>query len=323
MNKHEQKGNKEKNKLGVNDPCICGSGKKYKRCCKNNVRPKNGTLTKAYNTGTEDPFIARIIFQICKIRDCVYRERKDRRLFDEIYDSVKQNLIETKLVKEKCIDLINDHVLEVKNKKAAYSDKDLIRVDKPIDDDLNIWFKDFFIRGEMAINGLIKLTNHLGYKISFMFANEKDYKKSKKEFLEINNSDNFKSLITMVDSHRLLWYQPFNDLRNKIEHHGFKLKEIKYVISEKKVKPIFPSFKTANGFVDIKKLINPLWENIFTFCEEIIVFFMSQKLPDDLILLFVPKEYRDPSIPIKYKVIPKAITNEIPTENLYKINFSG
>ena len=27
-----------KNKIGRNDPCICGSGKKYKKCCMNKVQ---------------------------------------------------------------------------------------------------------------------------------------------------------------------------------------------------------------------------------------------------------------------------------------------
>ena len=318
-----KKGNKEKNKLGVNDPCICGSGKKFKKCCKNNIKPKNGTLTKAYDTGTEDPFMARMIFQICKIRDCVYKEHRDRQLFDEIYDPVMQNLIETKLVKKRCVDLIDNHIIEVKNKKAAYLDKDLIRVNKPIDDDLNIWFKDFFIRGKMAVDGLIKLVDHLGFKISFILANEKCYNKSKIEFLNINKSDNFKKLIKMVDDSRSLWYKPFNELRNKIEHQGYKLNKVNYVILEDKAKPTFPVFKIGNDFININKLFNSLFENIFIFCEEIIVFFMSQKLPDDLILLSIPKEYRDSSIPVKYKVIPKVIIKEIPIENLYKINFSS
>ena len=33
--KNESDGVKKKNKIGVNDPCPCGSGVKFKKCCKN------------------------------------------------------------------------------------------------------------------------------------------------------------------------------------------------------------------------------------------------------------------------------------------------
>ena len=33
-----KKSNKKKTKIGRNDPCICGSGRKYKKCCLNKYR---------------------------------------------------------------------------------------------------------------------------------------------------------------------------------------------------------------------------------------------------------------------------------------------
>jgi len=39
--KKKKKLNKARAKIGVNDPCPCGSGKKYKRCCRNKTQPEN------------------------------------------------------------------------------------------------------------------------------------------------------------------------------------------------------------------------------------------------------------------------------------------
>ena len=87
-------------KIERNDPCPCGSGKKYKKCCIDNIRPARGTLTKAYEYSPNDPFCARIMFQILKIRNQVYYSEKQKiDEFDKIYDSVFQNLLETKIVK--------------------------------------------------------------------------------------------------------------------------------------------------------------------------------------------------------------------------------
>jgi len=65
-------------KIGRNDPCPCGSGQKYKKCCLLNKLPAKGVLGLAYEYGTSDPFMARMLFQITQIRDFVYKndERK-------------------------------------------------------------------------------------------------------------------------------------------------------------------------------------------------------------------------------------------------------
>jgi hypothetical protein len=39
----------DKIKTGRNDPCPCGSGKKYKRCCLNAKNPKPVNLEKLYH----------------------------------------------------------------------------------------------------------------------------------------------------------------------------------------------------------------------------------------------------------------------------------
>jgi len=35
-----------KNKIGRNDPCLCGSGKKYKQCCERKAEEKSDVYTK-------------------------------------------------------------------------------------------------------------------------------------------------------------------------------------------------------------------------------------------------------------------------------------
>jgi len=46
-------------KVGRNDPCLCGSGKKYKKCCLSLEEPKPTPSQESFNwiVDTEDPFI--------------------------------------------------------------------------------------------------------------------------------------------------------------------------------------------------------------------------------------------------------------------------
>ena len=45
----------EKKKLGPNDPCPCGSGKKYKRCCRDNAAPNAMALPAKADPATSAP----------------------------------------------------------------------------------------------------------------------------------------------------------------------------------------------------------------------------------------------------------------------------
>ncbi|MCX6810078.1 MAG: SEC-C metal-binding domain-containing protein, partial [Candidatus Berkelbacteria bacterium] len=297
------------NKVGRNDPCSCGSGKKYKKCCMNIVKHEIlHTLVKTSDLGSADPFIARMYMQIFEIRDLIFPTDKDRREFDEYYTPVLQNLMEARLVKDRCVELVNKHRQDLKSGKVTRVENKTLTVMESIDDNLNIWFKDFFIRGYIANQNIIRLAKFIGFKISFIFKNDQDFDEESKKFLKNNPNGGMKFLVDMVSKDRKEWFSQFVEIRTKIEHSGFQVPCLQYRINEKS-EPI--ALEPTFGEMDIESYIDLMWNNLFPFCEDVIVFLLSSKLPEEFAVKHIPVSAREKSKPIRYVVVPKS---DIPPE---------
>lgn len=273
-------------------------------------RPIKGVLRFAYKYGTNDPFMARMFLQITQIRDFIYRDY-ERKNFDKKYEAVFQNLFEARIAKERCEQLINDHTKKINKREICEykADDPVIRINETIDNDLNLFFKDFFIRGIMALRGLVKFTGFIGYNLSFVIiSDEEKYLKKREKFLNKNLDEKFKKLCEMISDDRKSWYLTFSKTRNVIEHDGFKLPEIKYELGQNnEIKVMYPTI----DYKRIEEILEICWQNMFRFCEDIIVFLLSMKLKDPLIIVEIPKDKRDPVNRVKYKVTIKDLPPQV------------
>ncbi|MDO8565315.1 MAG: SEC-C domain-containing protein [bacterium] len=289
-------------KVGRNEKCPCGSGLKYKNCHMNK-RQEVGVLRKGYDLGKDHDFYTRFLFGLGNIRSCAYG--RDKQLeYDKSFNPVFQNLLEMNIVKKKCVALISQHLEDVGAGKDGKYHGNQIDVNEPIDDELNIFFKDFFIRGEMAIGSLIAHSRYMGSNIGFLFSNdEKKLRKGLKNFVLDENDERFKGLNAFMKHHRASWYESFNDLRNKIEHEGWHLPDLHYTLdANHKVQVRLPVAPDQT----IEEILESYWKSMSMFCEEVIVFLLSLKLGDDMIIVFIPEEKRDKNLPVRYIVSPKA-----------------
>lgn len=246
-----------------------------------------------------DDFHARFLLQICQIRDCVV-PLEERQKYDKSYHPIHQNLTEAKFVKEQCETLIAKHTETIKSGLDGKYHGHQIDIINPIDDQLNIFFKDFFIRGAIACNSLISHTRYLGYNVGFLFAeNEKKYRQGLINFPLKQDDDRFKILSQMISGHKSAWYVQFRDLRDAIEHQGWALPAIHYRLNEEgKVEIILPSFGTQT----LLEILMICWENLTNFCEEILVYVMSLQLKDDQMMVQIKPEHREPILPVRYAV---------------------
>ncbi len=290
-------------KADRNDPCQCGSGKKYKKCCmdkqnsnQNTAQP--GTLRFSYDIKEGEDFHARFLMQMSQIRDCAY-PREERLAYDKSYHPVFQNLLEAKFAREHCENLISKHKQDVADSKDGIYHGNQIDVKTPIDDDLNMYFKDFFIRGTIAIDCLMRHTAFMGSGIGFLFIddNSKKYKKGLKKFPLKNDDPRFTSLVDMIKHNKANWYAQFREIRRKIEHEGFTLPNLCYRLgAENKVEVIFPTF----GNQSIEEILKICWENLPNLCEEILVFLLSLKFKDYIVIVRIPENMRGKHFPAKY-----------------------
>jgi hypothetical protein len=296
--------------LSRNSKCHCGSGKKYKRCClekdqqkENRVTPVEaiaGVLYGPISTASEDHFLNRFMFGILNIRDFVVPKEK-RGEFDRDYDAILQNLTETNLAKDFSLKYMREHVKAIHDGKDGIVTGHQLNVNHPIDTELNLFFKDFFIRSTMAIGGLHRLLDKwFSYNISFLFSDdEKKFKKGAKAFKLDQNDPRFQNLTNFIKSHRDDWYIKFKDLRDDIEHNGYKLPQIKHTVSsDGKVSVLFP----APHGQTIDEILNIGWNNLLNLCEEVLVFIMSLELKPPMVIWQIPEDKREKHNWMRYKV---------------------
>lgn len=293
-------------KRGRNEKCYCGSNKKYKKCCMVNVTKKQiGILRKIHNIKEGDDFFARFLFGSTDIRACIYKD-KDRLSYDKSFNLFYQNILEMKIVKEKLMGLIELHNKNIELGLDGKYHSNQIDIENPIDDELNILFKDFFIRGAMTIEGLSGHSKFIGFDIKFLFSdNEKKFKKGLKGFPLENDDERFKTLIEFIKQHKKGWYVNFLEIRKNIEHHGWSLPNpcVDYFLDEKgkvKIRLVKIQGKTLNEIIDI------YWLNMTYFCEEILTFLLNLKLDKDLFVVYIPENKRNINQPVRYIVSHKS-----------------
>ncbi|MEK7070880.1 MAG: hypothetical protein AAB966_03675 [Patescibacteria group bacterium] len=259
-----------------------------------------GVLYGPMEAGEKDDFLNRFLFQNLEIKP--FLVPKEKRLeFDRDYDSFLQNLTEAKTVKKLALEKIGFHKKELATGQDGKITGSQININHPIDLELNIFFKDFFIRGAMATERLSWLLDHwFGYNISFLFTDdEKKFEKGASSFKLKRDDPRFLILDSFVKSHREGWYSTFKDLRNKIEHQGFRLPQIKHRLDQNgRVEAVFPQF----GQQTIEEVLEILWENLSRLCEEIFIFITSLELKPPYIIWQIPEEKRFQHNWARYKV---------------------
>jgi hypothetical protein len=274
--------------------------------------PQKATVKAMHGGGTNDPFTARMLFGMLKIRDHFYQD-KERLEFDSLFTPIYQNILEAKYVKDQYIEMEKVHRMNIHSEKTAKYENGVIRVDEDISFSLNIWFKDFFIRGHIALDCLKRLTKKIfGVNIEFFFSNNYKFKNGLEKFQAQYKSGLFTHFIKTLVAERKNWIEPFVEMRIKIEHDGFKLDSPVYRVINNKIVVIYP--KIADK--EIPETLELLWDSLFNFCEDIIVMLFASRLKGDepFSIMYIPEELRDPIMPVKYQV---AITP--PRELLEKI----
>lgn len=266
-----------------------------------NIHGEVGVLRKAYNIGSDD-FYARFLFGHGNIRTCAYG--RDKQLeYDKSFHPIFQNLLEMKMAKDRYITIIEKHRESLKAGTDGKYHGHQIDINEPIDDDLNLFFKDFFIRGQMAVDGLIRHAGYMGYNIGFLFTgNEKKFRNGLRDFALPQDDDRFKALSDFVANHKAVWYTSFREMRRKIEHDGWSLPNVQYSLDGgQKVQVHLPT--TPNQ--PTEEILEAYWQNMTTFCEEVVVFLLSLKLKEYMVIVYVPKASRDKHLPVRYIVSHK------------------
>ena len=107
-----------------------------------------------------------------------------------------------------------------------------------------------------------------------------------------------KDLVELLRKHRDVWLLRFEDYRDEIEHDPFQNLKVKYIVESNKVRPQFPMI----GGMRLVEATQKSWVLLFTFVEDVLIYLFRFKLPPQILIGVVPKEKRDPQIPLKYVI---------------------
>lgn len=242
----------------------------------------------------------RFLFQNLEIRSFIVAKEK-RLEFDRDYDAFFQNLLEARLAKTLALRELSRHKEEIANGKDGIITGHQLNITNPVDNELNLFFKDFFIRGTMAKEGLRHLLHKwFGYNMAFLFTDdEKKFDKGANSFKLDKNDPRFKTLNDFIKSHRDGWYRSFKDLRDKIEHQGFRLPKIKHRLNASgSVEVLLPRL----GNQPLEDVLEISWSNLSNLCEEIYIFIASLELSNEYVIWRIPDEKRPAHNWARYKV---------------------
>jgi len=258
-----------------------------------------GTLINYKNTGSNDPFNARLIFGVLDLRSSIVKDEQERMEFDNLYAPIMQNLDEAFTSKKDLMDLIAEHRRKLASGEIVNFQAHALEITESIDRKMGELFNNFFIKGQIALKLLQKLTKKYDLKIGHFFKDDEDFAKGNKKLLE-SGDERIKAFAEMLASDRN-WHKVFSEVRRRIEHEGFSLGAARYKTNEKEVALLLPTFDNEKfeHFLDI------LEKNLFEFVEDVIATMVQLKLPGPLTVVKIPKEQQDPSLPVKYKVYPK------------------
>ncbi|MFZ5376477.1 MAG: hypothetical protein ACOZAN_02280 [Patescibacteria group bacterium] len=261
-----------------------------------------GNLILYKNTGSNDPFNARLLFGVMHLRDHIVKNEAERLEFDNLYTPVFESLDDCFECKNELVRLIKDHKEKIAKKEIVsfQNNYEILEIKESIDRKMNKLFKDFFIKGEIALKSLQFLTKKYDLDIGFFFQKDASFKKGIKKLENGNNADQALSKM-LVDDRK--WRTLFNEIRSRIEHGGLSLGNIKYSHEKERVWTHIPMINS----IEVDEVVQILGNNLFEFVEDLIAHMVAKNLKEPLCIVQIPEKDRDPSLPQKYVVGIKGI----------------
>ncbi len=275
---------------------------------------KVSVLRQMSQTGFDDGDIPRLIFGISGIRSLVFPPGSSNQEFDKYFGAVMDNLRETAYSKYRLSEILQNHSARLESGEAAemMPDGKTLNVHEDVDLELNVAFKDVFLRGSAALSFIGKMGVLLGHKITFIYENDKEFEKGSTAFLQENDSDIMKYLVNRIKIERTEWYSKFRKLRDDITHDGWKLPVAEYILLDDKPTAVLYQL----GGQPLPDAIQILFTRLVDFCEDSIILLLATKLPLFFTVRYVEPDKRTAANPGKYIAVP-TISAQAPVWDSY------
>jgi hypothetical protein len=272
---------------------------------------KTGLIwTLLMDEGTSSPFVARLLYQVYKILDTVSTSEKEKNEFKASYNVIFENARATFKIIKKLRRLRDEHEQKLKNGMLIRIESgNSISILEPIDDEYRECVKDFFIKGEIAIEGIIALADAWNLKIDFFFKKEKKFDRGSIELIE-SRREQGEWIIENVRWARDNWYEKFNETRNLIIHHNYHIPNVRYdIVNKRSVVARFPTLEDGRDILEHLEYVFPLYMELI---EECVVFILSTRMQPYQHIKEIPENERNHEIPIRYEIYANFGDKDIP-----------
>lgn len=267
-----------------------------------------GDIEYTDNHGTSSGIIPRFFLQMLDLAEFAFdsKEEMDRLFenfdrdnipdFTEFYDifhELKANYKEYK------IGLANGTFLKIQS-DGTY------QLDRGIEIEMRKSIKNFFIVGRRLINNFVQSEMIRDEKIDLrklVIVNDEKFKKSKEKFMSSHKGISYDILFRIVEDARHEFLEPFNNLRDKIEHVGFKMPKFSIQRTTNGLTIIEPSF---DGKLDLIQEIENYYRQILDFIENLMVYYYGLRAyerTNGKLTLYYRKDHDFPSLIYKYVIM--------------------
>lgn len=264
-----------------------------------------GDIEYTHNHGTSSGIIPRFFLQMLDLASFAFdsKEEMDKLFtnfdrdnipdFTEFYDifhELKANY------EEYNIGLKNETFLKVQSDGTFH-------LDRGVEIEMRKSIKNFFVVGRRLINNFVQSEMIRDEKIDLrklVIVNVEKYKKSKEKLTSSHKGISYKILFKIIEDARNEFLEPFNNLRDKIEHIGFKMPRFNIQRTSDGLKIIEPSF---NGKHSLIQEIENYYHQILDFIENIMVFYYGLRAYERTkgnLTLFYRKDFDFPALKYKY-----------------------
>jgi hypothetical protein len=144
---------------------------------------------------------------------------------------------------------IAEHETKVSSQEIFHVQNGNFMVTENIDTQMNEALKNFFIKGNIAINHIFPLSKFMGCNISFIREKE-DTKFEQNAAKFLSQVPAAKKLVEMLRKDRGTWFLCFLNFRDKIEHKSPQRLMVQYSLQGDKVYAQFPLIDDI-GLVDL------------------------------------------------------------------------
>ncbi len=289
-----------KRKPGRNDPCFCGSGKKFKKCCLSRSRgiatphPRGFKIEKSFDAGTDNKFISRLSIGLGELFEFSDFSKDLKRQTFEILHSISKELV----LAERIFDPINQEVISLLkslNDTGIPIEKNGIPT-IPVKCTRLHTTNDFFEHAETILLSFFKLINlilgtHIphsnpaqlyGFALTKFGEDHTLTKLLKDDHIWISELEEY-----IVQSKMPAFIDSLSDFRASYDPE----KDLVTIIP--------PSFSNGKDIVDTLK---PTIHNLFTFVEEISAFILAEHLDRRLCIYDIPEASRSEYYPGRFRV---------------------